>query len=409
MTVNDKEIDVLLRRYAPRVAQPAAIDHLDADELNAFAEGKLPVTARQRYVSHLADCDDCRKLASQLAVATGAATEARVPASQATAASWRQKLSVLFAPATMRYAAFAAVLVAVVGIGLIVWQRPEFRNARMITPEQSETAPAENPKQASAEGESAKEFTTSPAVPQATVPRMDDKKQLESAGANPPPPAKPADTLAGLREPAPISKSAQAEEQPRTEATPSYAPPPSNENFGYTRGRENQNISPSPGGPRRNENFEKYKEREMDRSRAAEVAKTRDENSNIVANKSGAGTGVASVMSETKDDANKRARAPSSVGVLQDGARQQSKAEDRKSGQAEGADEEAQTRSVGGRKFNRQGNAWVDAKFKTSMSVRTVSRGSEEFQKLDSGLRSIANQLGGEIVVVWKGKAYRIR
>jgi hypothetical protein len=37
MTVNDHEIDVLLRRYAPRVAKPAAIDHLDADELNAFA------------------------------------------------------------------------------------------------------------------------------------------------------------------------------------------------------------------------------------------------------------------------------------------------------------------------------------------------------------------------------------
>ena len=66
-------------------------------------------------------------------------------------------------------------------------------------------------------------------------------------------------------------------------------------------------------------------------------------------------------------------------------------------------------RSVGGRKFKRQGSAWVDSKFKSSMSVRTVARGSEEFDELSSGLRSIANQLSGEIVVVWKGKAYRIR
>jgi len=43
------------------------------------------------------------------------------------------------------------------------------------------------------------------------------------------------------------------------------------------------------------------------------------------------------------------------------------------------------------------------------MSVRNVSRGSEEFGALDSGLRSIAQQLGGEIIVVWKSKAYRIR
>jgi hypothetical protein len=115
------------------------------------------------------------------------------------------------------------------------------------------------------------------------------------------------------------------------------------------------------------------------------------------------------VTSDSKDDASKRARAPSSVGALQAGARQESKAEARKGEDAERAAEEAQTRSVGGRKFNRQGNAWIDAKFKSSMSVRTVSRGSEDFGKLDSGLRSIANQLGGEIVVVWKGKAYRIK
>jgi hypothetical protein len=43
------------------------------------------------------------------------------------------------------------------------------------------------------------------------------------------------------------------------------------------------------------------------------------------------------------------------------------------------------------------------------MSVRNVARGSDEFAALDSRLRSIAQQLNGEIVVVWKGKAYRIR
>ena len=73
------------------------------------------------------------------------------------------------------------------------------------------------------------------------------------------------------------------------------------------------------------------------------------------------------------------------------------------------ATEEAQTRSAGGRKFRRQGAAWVDQKFKSSMTLKSVSRGSDAFHELDSGLRSIAQQLGGEVIVVWKGKAYLIK
>jgi hypothetical protein len=73
------------------------------------------------------------------------------------------------------------------------------------------------------------------------------------------------------------------------------------------------------------------------------------------------------------------------------------------------SDEAAVTRSVGGRTFRRQGSAWIDEKFKASMSLRTVSRGSADFDALDSGLRSIAQQLGGQVIVVWKGHAYLIK
>ena len=78
----DKEIDSLLRRHAgagaearaggenQRAAQKPA--HLDADELSAFAEGALPAGARLAAVSHLADCEECRGLAVNLARAAGA-------------------------------------------------------------------------------------------------------------------------------------------------------------------------------------------------------------------------------------------------------------------------------------------------------------------------------------------------
>ena len=76
----------------------------------------------------------------------------------------------------------------------------------------------------------------------------------------------------------------------------------------------------------------------------------------------------------------------------------------------EGRDEDQpQTRSAGGHKFRRQGNAWVDQKFKSSLSLKNVSRGSDEFSSLDSSLRSIAQQISGEVIVVWKGKAYLIK
>jgi hypothetical protein len=68
-------------------------------------------------------------------------------------------------------------------------------------------------------------------------------------------------------------------------------------------------------------------------------------------------------------------------------------------------------RSVGGRTFRRQGKAWVDTAYSSSRATVNVSRGSEQYRALvadEPTLRTIAEQLGGEVVVVWKGRAYRI-
>ena len=43
------------------------------------------------------------------------------------------------------------------------------------------------------------------------------------------------------------------------------------------------------------------------------------------------------------------------------------------------------------------------------MSITNVARGSDAFRALDPAVRSMAEQLGGEVIVVSKGKAYRIR
>lgn len=408
--LNDKDMDVLIRRYAQGAAPGTPMEHPDADELNSFAEGSLPAAARQKYLSHFADCDDCRKLVSQLAITARAGSEAQIPASEAVAEPWWRKLSVLFAPATMRYAAFAVVLLAVVGIAFLVWRptAPQ-RNADMVAQNQPVASPADVLNQP--ENEDSKvargynDGAATPAAPQPTVTAAEAPKPADSSSTAmsppPPPPTKETDALAA-KAPAPLTAgAARVDDAPRPESSPSYAPAPPAEKLGVLdRERAQQNANVGPGGPRRNETYDKY--RNMDRSRSGDLAKERDENQNRAANQ-------APAPAKKQDDSG-RAQSSTGVAEVRGGARQESKDEARKSGEdRERSEEEAQTRSVAGRKFTRQGNVWIDSRFKSSMSVRTVKRGSDDFDELDSGLRSIANQLGGEIVVVWKGKAYRIK
>ena len=63
---------------------------------------------------------------------------------------------------------------------------------------------------------------------------------------------------------------------------------------------------------------------------------------------------------------------------------------------------------VGGKTFERKQGVWYDTAYQGRPTIN-VRRGSEEFNKLEGGLRSIANSLGGTAVIVWGAKAYRIQ
>ncbi|HJU55139.1 MAG TPA: zf-HC2 domain-containing protein, partial [Pyrinomonadaceae bacterium] len=121
-------MDRLLRRHARpggggvRAATNAGA-HMDADEMNAYAEGALPEAARSRYFAHLADCDACRKLVTKLTLAASAADEGRARAAAAVTAapskSWRERLAAIFSPPVLRYAVPALALFAVVIVALV--------------------------------------------------------------------------------------------------------------------------------------------------------------------------------------------------------------------------------------------------------------------------------------------------
>src|SRR5688572_31060232 len=76
----DKEIDAILRkahRDGPvLVGDFANTHHLDADEISAFAENAMPENSRALYSAHLADCDRCRKILSNLLVMNAEAAPA---------------------------------------------------------------------------------------------------------------------------------------------------------------------------------------------------------------------------------------------------------------------------------------------------------------------------------------------
>ncbi len=66
------------------------------------------------------------------------------------------------------------------------------------------------------------------------------------------------------------------------------------------------------------------------------------------------------------------------------------------------------TTSVGGKTFRRADNVWYDTAYR-GQATKNVTRGTNEYKKLDAGLRGIAENLGGTVVIVWKQKAYRIQ
>jgi hypothetical protein len=65
-------------------------------------------------------------------------------------------------------------------------------------------------------------------------------------------------------------------------------------------------------------------------------------------------------------------------------------------------------RTAGGKKFEFRNGIWYDTAY-TGQGKKDVKRGTDKFLRLDAGLRSIADQIGGTVVVVWNGQAYKIK
>jgi hypothetical protein len=426
---NNTEMDRLLQRHARRWDaavsntgesnggdDAAAINeagaHLDADEMSSYAEGALPPAARARYASHLADCRSCRATVTNLTLAAHDAAEEReraAPESASPSKPWWSALAALFAPPVLRYAVPAIMLLGVIVVALVATRdrsEPQFvaqnQEKQADNNVASERAAPEPSAAQIPPGESAGTANTSTTPTETTKadatanPTPSDgilrsnanAGQISSAPTSEthPPPAQvsAADDSPARRERAPNDELYATEPKP--------APPPP---------VEGQPAAPSAG---------KVEEERQDREPDAAATGTTTETANLGRASSdskeaeakdrspaaGEDTGGQSGATQT------RARAMASKAAKSPAAKRSD--EDRSNNSTE-------TRSVAGRRFRRQGDAWIDTAYNSSRSTINVARGSDQYRALaadEPGLRSIAEQLGGEVIVVWKGKAYRI-
>lgn len=362
----NNEMDLLLRRLGRRDdASVSDTDHLDADELSAYTENALPALARARYTAHLAECLRCRELVVQLSSSIGVVAASEV-VTVAEPSGWKGFLASLFSPMVMRYAVPALGLILVAAIGLVVVRNKQ--SANYVTQVTNQAPQNTQPEQlVRPEGGFAAPDSISPTPGVRGNVEQQDKTQTKQNEASLPnaPPAASVDAKvskdAGPEKPKPDQQTASAQE-----------PPP-------------QPAAPAPSDETRQTAEKAVNKKEF----RGQVATTQSAESGIQ---------VQSPRERKSDYAGRPAAASEpATGVVADRERD---------------DLSASTRTVAGRRFQKKGGIWIDTAYNSSQGITTLTRGSEQYRAVvadEPAIKTIADELDGEILVVWKGRTYRIR
>jgi hypothetical protein len=424
-------MDRLLRRYARlngealRADQDADNDasaeasssaHLDADEMNAYAQGALPEASRSRYFAHLADCHTCRKLVTDLTLAASVSIEgkARVASLDAVPSnSWRRWMAAIFSPPVLRYGVPALALLAVIIIAIVAMRSQ--REAASVAQNKAESrysAPAVAPASDSATANTAMSGTTESHANSNTASLADQQGQTQANVAATPVPVKPApmeeDTPVVSQNTAAKSATVQsadakdnsrelAEAGRRAQGEVVFAPPPP------------APQSPVLSAPAANEPSNRDKREEPKKSK---VAGKDDTDEISVSGRAAAGGAIAN-KTQANEDRNDMGSVAATSRPPQNQPRRRASTAARSGPPADTSTEKersAETRNVGGHRFQRQGSAWMDTAYNPSLPTTNIRRGSEQYRGLvadEPGLRAIAEQLGGQVIVVWKSRAYR--
>lgn len=370
----DKEIDAILRKardgesaFATTDNAPSAIrnpqsPHLDADEISAFAENALPEKAKTLYTAHLADCARCRKILSNLisleseaeTVAASSAVKAEIVEAKI---PWYRRI---FAMPNLAYT-MGALALLFSGLTAFVVLQSSFRKAAevsQISEKPSDTksassAPMMSNANMSMNTNSANtSMNTNSTANSASVYSSNITTANSSANVSSASPA--ANTAAGKPM---ASATAIPKEEPIREADKDLAK------------TDTRPVTVTTEDAARAEN----KPVTENRTRSDDEVLTK------LAPKSNAAQPSMDAKIESRQDQKEKK-----------------------------SSSETATTNVGGKTFRRANNVWYDTAYNNQPTTNILRRTSE-YKKLDSGLRSIADNLGGTVVIVWKNKAYRIQ
>ena len=392
----NKEIDILLRKLSGKQngniaaadgnSSANAPEHLDADELNAYAENALPASLRSRYTEHLADCSSCRKIVTQLSFSSTAAI-AQTPVEERAPSGLKTFLASLISPMVIRYAVPAMAVLLVVAIAWIVVRRESTYDQVATIVEQRQQEPR----------------VEQPNAPTAAAPTTNEPAQVRKAestgpsGQPQPTPAegREAETSAG-RKAQEESKAgdvvAKKDEPAKDEAAPPPVAAAPATGAGIAQAKTASEVN-------RNEPDATKKKAEVDAANNQNVIQQQQER-RLYDQRSG--------PSEPKA-VQRGQRSNNEVGNV---SRGRAKLAEPGADKETSRDDQAETRTVGGHRFIKRGKIWIDALYESDSATTNVSRGSDQYRSLmgdEPGLRTIVDQLSGEIIVVWKSRAYRIR
>ena len=367
----DKEMDALLRQAArgSEFVSTGSQTHMDADEISAFAENALPERARAVYMKHLADCDRCRSVLSNLILLnaeaeTETASAAIVPEIAEAKTPWYKRF---FAVPNLAYTLGGLVILFGGFLGFLILQ-----STNNYQETEGLRVAEDAPRVSGPNVESAETFYNSNATSVSNTSNMSTNSAANTS------------TATSNMTTTNTSASTTTNSAPATLATPELLARESRDDVQPQKNDAQPAATPKPD----DENTKKEKD-------AVAADQNRAEEKEAVT--------LAPVPAKPAQAAPKSDSAAGASELQKTRRAQPLAKQDKKTAAANET-----TRQISGKTFNRKDGVWYDAAF-SGQGTTNVRRNTENYRKLDTGLRIIAESLEGTVVVVWKAKAYRIQ
>jgi predicted anti-sigma-YlaC factor YlaD len=380
----DKEIDAILRKARGGEVATSFDSHIDADEIAAFAENALSDLTQKRYTAHLADCTRCRKILSNVIALNSeaeleTASSAVLPKIVEVQTPWYRKL---FAFPQAAYTMGALVVLFSGFLGYVVLKNVSSGNSEVSYStdkgaQMEKSAPQSAPTVFSNSNSATAANTTTVTTTNSTATVATNTTTTTITNS-----ASVYSANKAVKD-APTEKKSDV---PEIASTPSINQPtilPAPKPQDSILGEDDKALAKTPTKNEAEKPNAAGSVREENKKQAKEDSYSVDGQDNSTAD-----------STDEKQKAKKMRSTPQVSNLPQNARKTESYA---------GA-----TRSVGGKTFNNVGGIWFDSAV-GKQKQKTVKRGSKDYQKLDSGLRSIADQFGGTVVILWNGKTYRIQ